>query len=119
MIDSQTTEFIQVSWPSLLAVATPVAAAFWGAVKMLMVRADKDRDALLDQIKVQNASLVTAVNSFKEVVSSNQSADVSSRDSMTRIVQTQERLVWTQERILALIEADIKAASRREAEVGK
>lgn len=115
MIDTQTAEFIQVSWASLLAVATPVAAAFWGAVKLLMVRADKDRDALLEQIKAQNSSLATAVGAFKEVVSSNASADANARDSMARIVQTQERLVWTQERILALIEADIKAAGRREA----
>jgi hypothetical protein len=118
MIDTSSPEFIQVSWTSLLAVATPVAAAFWGAVKLLMVRADKDRDALLEQIQLQNASLSTAVAAFKEVVSSNASADASARISMAEIVQTQQRLVWAQERILALLEADIKSVSRRGVDVG-
>ena len=83
-----------------------------------MVRADKDRDALLEQIQLQNASLSTAVAAFKEVVSSNASADASARISMAEIVQTQQRLVWTQERILALLEADIKSVSRRGVDVG-
>ena len=120
MIDAQTAaEFVQIRWETIAAVVTPIALAAVGAVKLLITRADKDRDALLGQIKIGQDALTESVKAFKDLVTSTQSAAAASRSSMDSIVQTQQRLVYAQERILALLEADMKIASRREVEIGK
>ena len=43
--------------------------------------------------------------------------DEAHEQTMQQVVQAQQRIVWTQERILALIESDLKIAHAKEKEV--
>jgi hypothetical protein len=95
------TEVLTVSWQTIASIVAPIVTAGVIVVRWMMARLDANSQALQDAI----IALRKAVDS----ASDRNAADAIARDQM---VQTQQRIVWAQERILALLESDLKIASK-------
>lgn len=111
---AETSEVVTVSWETIVAIVSPLVAAALAAVKWIVSRSDRDRDALLSRMdedrRAANEDRQTLRESLHALKNAVQAATLSSEaheQAVSSMVQSQQRIVWTQERILALLESDL------------
>ena len=112
MVDPDTAQAsIAIPWETAASIVAPIVAAGVVVVRWMMARLDKNASSLEDAI----LSLRKAVDAAAE----RGNADEAARASM---VQAQQRITFTQERILAILESELriidKERLKHEVEIG-
>jgi hypothetical protein len=116
----QASEVVTISWETIMTIVVPVVGGALAGVKWIISRSDRDREALLSRMDTDRASadedrrtLRESLHALKSAVQAATLATEGHEATVNQMVQSQQRIVWTQERILALLEAGY----RREEEV--
>jgi hypothetical protein len=112
MAIEQASEVVTISWETIMTIVVPVVGSALAGVKWIISRSDRDRDALLSRMDMDRASadedrrtLRESLHALKNAVQAATLATEGHEATVNQMVQSQQRIVWTQERILALLEA--------------
>lgn len=112
MAIEQASEVVTISWETIMTIVVPVVGSALAGVKWIISRSDRDRDALLSRMDMDRASadedrrtLRESLHALKNAVQAATLATEGHETTVNQMVQSQQRIVWTQERILALLEA--------------
>ena len=112
MVDPDTAQgAVNIPWETAASIVAPIVAAGVVVVRWMMTRLDKNAASLEDAIMALRKAVDAAV------------AREQSEDAVhTSLVQAQQRIVFTQERILAILESEIRIIDRdrvkHEVEIG-
>lgn len=102
MVDPETAQAaIAIPWETAASIVAPLVGAGVVVVRWMMARLDKNASSLEDAI----LSLRKAVDAAAE----RGNADEAARATM---VQAQQRITFTQERILAILESELRIIDR-------
>jgi len=108
-------QYLTISWETVVAIVGPIVAAGVWMAKWMTSRSDKDRDELLKRMDADRAEAAKDREILKETLRALKDAlQVATGDGelvvskLGELTQTQQRITWAQERILALIEADMR-----------
>lgn len=112
MAIEQASEVVTISWETIMTIVVPVVGSALAGVKWIISRSDRDRDALLSRMDMDRASadedrrtLRESLHALKNAVQAATLATEGHEATVNQMIQSQQRIVWTQERILALLEA--------------
>ena len=112
MAIEQASEVVTISWETIMTIVVPVVGSALAGVKWIISRSDRDREALLSRMDMDRASadedrrtLRESLHALKNAVQAATLATEGHEATVNQMVQSQQRIVWTQERILALLEA--------------
>jgi hypothetical protein len=112
MAIEQASEVVTISWETIMTIVVPVVGGALAGVKWIISRSDRDREALLSRMDMDRASadedrrtLRESLHALKNAVQAATLATEGHEATVNQMVQSQQRIVWTQERILALLEA--------------
>jgi hypothetical protein len=112
MAIEQANEVVTISWETIMTIVVPVVGGALAGVKWIISRSDRDREALLSRMDMDRASadedrrtLRESLHALKNAVQAATLATEGHEATVNQMVQSQQRIVWTQERILALLEA--------------
>ena len=112
MAIEQASEVVTISWETIITIVAPVVGGALAGVKWIVSRSDRDRDALLNRMDMDRASadedrrtLRESLHALKNAVQAATLATEGHEATVNQMIQSQQRIVWTQERILAIIEA--------------
>lgn len=119
-----TQDVVTLSWETVVSMVAPIVAGGVWVVKWIVSRSDRDRDALLERMdsdrSAADADRVTLKESLHALRNAVQVASGSiekNEGTVASMVTSQQRIVWTQERILALLEKDLRITHSKEKEV--
>lgn len=111
MAIEQASEVVTISWETIMTIVVPVVGSALAGVKWIISRSDRDRDALLSRMDMDRASadedrrtLRESLHALKNAVQAATLATEGHEATVNQMIQSQQRIVWTQERILALLE---------------
>jgi hypothetical protein len=119
MLGASEGQYLTISWETVVAIVGPIVAAGVWMAKWMASRSDKDRDELLRRMDADRADATEDRKILKETMHALRNAvQVASGDGeivvakLSEITHSQQRITWAQERILAIIEADLRKIDR-------
>jgi hypothetical protein len=117
-------EVVTISWETVVSIVAPLVGSGVWVVKWIVSRSDKDREELLRRMDADRITadedrktLRESLNALKSAVQTAASNSERDEDRLSQMVSTQQRIVWAQERILALLETDLRIARSKEQDV--